>query len=513
MTVSVKPSFSFVFFPLVYAVFFVLLFSSDYQVMLGQWDSSDYTYCYFVPFIAGYLLWERHHALRFPSQPSWGGVAWLGAGIFLYLLGELGGEFYSIYFSSWLILVGMLWLHLGWQKLRSIAFPVCFLVAMFPFPNVINNPLSLYLKLVSSKVGVVLLQLTGISVFLEGNIIDLGFTKLEVVEACSGLRYLFPLLIVGLLLAAQHRARLWQRGVLVFSAIPLSIAINSVRIAAIAWLYPSLGPSVVDGFWHDFIGWALFMACVAGMVGGRTLLLKWAPMPALPPTQQAGTTDGVSTVPRKPVWPMAVVAVLLLASTVAVTRTINFREQVVLAKPLAEFPLMVAGWQGSRSNLEQKYLDALKLSDYLLIDYRNQQGQTVSVYVAYNGSQRKGQSSHSPDSCLPGSGWVFRESGTTNLPVGENNQQAAVKRTFMEKHGERLLGYYWFPQRGRVLTNLYQLKWFTFWDALTKQRTDGALVRVLTPVQAGEQLADADKRLQEFVRLVGPELNRFLPGR
>lgn len=496
-----------------YVALFVLLFSSSFQYMLNQWDNSDYNYCYFVPLIAGYLLWERHHALRLPSVPSWAGATLVGFGVFIYLLGELGGEFYSIYFSSWLMLVGLLWLHFGWNKLRAIALPVCFLVAMFPFPDVVNNSLSLHLKLISSKIGVLLLQLTGVSVFQEGNIIDLGFTKLEVVEACSGLRYLFPLLIVGILLAVQYRARLWQRVLLVLSAVPFSILINSIRITCIAWLYPVLGPGVVEGFWHDAIGWALFMASVGCLLGLRWLLLRFIPLGA-PPVQSAKIADGASIIVQaKPVWPMALVAVVMLASTAIVTRTIDFLEQVQLARPLAEFPLTMAGWQGRPSSLDQKYLDALKLSDYLLADYSNAQGQGVSLYVAYNASQRKGQSSHSPATCLPGSGWIFEHNETVTLPVGANGAPASVKRVLMVKNSERLLGYYWFPQRGRVLTNMAQMKWYTFWDALTLQRTDGALVRLLTSLREGETTEEAEQRLRQFVGLLGPRLNQFLPGR
>jgi EpsI family protein len=82
----------------------------------------------------------------------------------------------------------------------------------------------------------------------------------------------------------------------------------------------------------------------------------------------------------------------------------------------------------------------------------------------------------------------------------------------MEKGGVRQLTYYWFPQRGRILTNAYQLKLFAFWDALTRQRTDGALVRVITPVYEFERLENAEKRLQEFVKEVVPVLDEYLPG-
>jgi len=498
-------------FSLLYGVLFVLLFFSNYQVMLQWWNSSDYNYCYIVPWVAGYLLWERHKSLQLPSVPSWVGMAPLIVGVLLYLLGELGGEFYSIYLSSWFMLLGLLWLHLGWCKLRAIAFPVCFLVAMFPFPNIINFPLSLHLKMISSTLGVKILQLTGVAVFQEGNIIDLGFTRLEVVEACSGLRYLFPLILVGIILAAQHRSRFWQRALLVLSAIPLSILINSLRIVSIVWLYPLLGASVIDGPWHDFIGWLIFMLSVAFLLGERWVLLKLAPVMASLPTRYTAYGQQPLRRPRI-IWPMAMVALLMLAGTVTATRGINFREQVPLAKPMVDFPMTLGQWQGNRSSLEQIYLDTLNLSDYLLADYVNAQGQTVSLYVAYNESQRKGESSHSPAACLPGSGWVFMESGMARLPMGTGSTLVEVRRAFMEKTGVKMLVYYWFPQRGRVLTNIFQLKLYTFWDALTKQRTDGALVRLLTTVNAGEQPSAAEARLQDFARQMTPKLQTFLPG-
>jgi len=86
-----------------------------------------------------------------------------------------------------------------------------------------------------------------------------------------------------------------------------------------------------------------------------------------------------------------------------------------------------------------------------------------------------------------------------------------VRRAFMQKGAYKQVSYYWFPQRGRILTNAYQLKIYNFWDALTKHRTDGALVRVITPVYEGETVRGADRRLQEFVRAVVPVLEGFLP--
>ena len=127
------------------------------------------------------------------------------------------------------------------------------------------------------------------------------------------------------------------------------------------------------------------------------------------------------------------------------------------------------------------------------------------------GSQRKGKSIHSPETCLPGSGWVFRQAGRAQVSLAESSRSITVNRAIMEKSGFRQLSYFWFPARGRILTNAWEMKLYTFWDALTRQRTDGALVRVITPVLQGEQVEEAEARLQGFTREIVPVLDEFIP--
>ena len=145
-------------------------------------------------------------------------------------------------------------------------------------------------------------------------------------------------------------------------------------------------------------------------------------------------------------------------------------------------------------------------------------------------SQRKAESIHSPETCLPGSGWEFKKAGTVTIPLpaaggcqrftvngqrfnsrAGDDSTITVNRAVMEKGATKQLSYFWFPMRGRVLTNIWQMKWYTFWDALTRQRTDGALVRLITPVYPNESVEDADKRLVSFTREIVPVLNEFLP--
>jgi EpsI family protein len=211
--------------------------------------------------------------------------------------------------------------------------------------------------------------------------------------------------------------------------------------------------------------------------------------------------------------PQFIVAVVILVITVGLSNGIDFREQVPPSQSFNQWPLEIGEWTGERQVMEERFLVELDLSDYVIVDYKNDKGQMINFYTAYYQSQRKGESIHSPATCLPGSGWLFREAGNFTIQTpGLEKGSFQVRRAFMEKGSYRQLVYYWFPQRGRDLTTAYQLKFYVFWDALIKQRTDGALVRVITPLYEGEKVERADQRLVGFVNEMMPVLNQFIPG-
>ena len=574
---------------LLYGLLLAGVFYSSHRVMIGWWENEDYNYCYLIAPIVLYLIWEKREELaRVEARPSWRGAVPLAIGILLFWLGELAGEFTTMYFASWFVLVGLLWMHLGWQKLKVIWFPIVFLIAMFPPPNFFHFNLTLQLKLISSQLGVAMMQAYGLSAYREGNIIDIGFTKLQVVDACSGLRYLYPLIIMAILLAYFYRGGLWKKALLVVSAVPLTIFTNSLRIAMTGILYEIWGPQVAEDFFHGFSGWFIFMFGMAvllvemwvlngfrglGLLGGLGGLkdkttsaedsLASAPVKSSQPLQAQGccrsapaeassagravssaallggqkasaegeTDQSYQDVPGhsnlkpetlnlKPAaggWrpllhpPQFIVAVALLAATLAAAQGIEFREKIPPAKDFASFPLELGDWTGRREVMGQEFVDQLTFSDYIIVDYANG-SKAVNFYTAYYESQRKGESIHSPETCLPGGGWEFRNAGAVTLPLkARNGEPMRVNRAFMEKGAYKQLSYFWFPSRDRVLTNAWEMKIFNFWDALTRQRTDGALVRLITPVYGGEDVSQAEQRLAEFTREVVPVLNEFLP--
>jgi exosortase D (VPLPA-CTERM-specific) len=498
----------------------VVYYSALRQMIGVDWEKEDFNYCYLIPFVVLYFIWEKRDGLAaLASQRSWGGLPLLCLGLFLFWIGELAGEFFSLYISFWLVIVGLVWLHLGWEKLKTIWFPMAMMLAMFPLPDIVNVRLTFGLKLISSQIGVAMLQLYGMSAYREGNVIDLGFTQLQVVEACAGLRYLMPLLVLSLILAYWYRVHIWKRIFLVLSSIPIAIFVNSFRIAATGVLFSVWGAPVAEGFFHGFAGWLIFMGTIPVLLAEMWVLGK------LPPRGDADRGSRIAEVdskfnrsasgcPENPkssfFSPVFIVAVVLLGSTLILSKTIEFREKIPIKRSFKEFPVQVGEWSGSKGQMEQQFIDALHFTDYAMADYRNPQGKSINFYTAYYESQRKGEATHSPETCLPGAGWLFREAGTTNVPLGPERSMP-VKRAFMEKSGQRELTYYWFAMRGRTLTNLYQVKLYTFWDALTKHRTDGALVRLITPVYDKESVQQAEARLQEFTKEIVPVLREYIP--
>ena len=496
------------------------MYQSTTAYLLGKWGMDDFTYSYFIPLVVAYLIWEKRTELaQAPVCRSWVGLLPALLGILLYWMGELGGEFTIMFISLWLLSVGAIWSMFGWRKLRVIVFPAFMVLTMVPPPAIIYGNLTLQLKLVSSQIGVLMLQLCGLTAYREGNVIDLGFTRLQVVDACSGLRYFFPLIILGILLAYFFKGALWKKIVIVVSTIPISIVTNSMRIASVGILYQFMGAAAAEGFFHDFSGWFIFMISLG------ILLLEMAILKRIIPervgsahhnnectytTQADVPVQKLYSGPFRFVSLQFLIILLLMGATATGVQSVSERHRTAMKKPFVEFPEVMGGWTGKKQSLEKMYLDALELNDYLLADFRNSRGDVINTYVAFSDFQSKGKASHSPASCLPGSGWELKEPVKISVIDG-NGRSITINRAMMVMGNDRRLTYYWFDQRGRILTDLYQIKLYNFVDSVTVNRTDGALVRLITPLVGSESPEAADSRLKDFFKQFNPTLTTFLP--
>lgn len=502
------------------AVALVFLFWDGLASMLAAWGGKEeYSHGYLIPFIALFLVWLRRDELqRVPFERSWAGVLVVLLGVAVYFLGELSTLYIIVQYAFLITLYGVVLAMMGWRAFRVVLVPLLYLLFMIPLPAFVLNNLSNELQLISSRLGVAFIRACDISVYLEGNVIDLGVYKLQVAEACSGLNYLFPLMSLAFLVAWLFKGAWWQKAVIFLSSIPITIVMNSFRIGVIGVLVENFGISMAEGFLHFFEGWVIFLLCTALLVGEVWLFARFGRV-----RRRLGDVIGIeypAPVPKgtrfrpRPVTAslMATIPLVLLGLAGASVMT----ERAELAperQSFNEFPMVIGEWEGRNDYLEREIIDALRFDDYVLADYRDEARRQVNFYVAYYGSQRKGESAHSPRSCIPGDGWRIasltqREIGGVRLGAGA----LRVNRVEIRKGEYKQLVYYWFQQRGRVITNEYLVKWFLFWDALTKNRTDGALVRLTTLVRPGEDVEKADARLRDFTLAVAGRLGDYVPG-
>jgi len=519
------------------------LYADSLAFLFRHWiGSEDYSHGMFVPLISLFLIWQaRHRIAEAGIENSWWGLAVISAGLFLYWIGEFATLYVLQHVSLWMVIVGLVIALMGVRGARAIVFPLSYLLTSIPLPVFLYASLSSQLQLWSSALGVGYLQLVGVTAFREGNVIDLGPIQLQVVEACSGIRYLLPLTSLALLCAYLFKDRMWKRVVLVLSSIPISVLVNGFRIGMIGMLVEWYGQGAAEGFYHLFEGWVLFMASLGllilemwvlskiGTMGDRSSFLSrftWTDSNLQGGTRldvrgpRSEAPISVSTSNLQPqasnrlfLGPAYLCSVALLIPVTFASTLMVEREEVPPPRAMfIDFPMKLDGWLGTSLTLEKQYIDVLRFDDYVLADYRFGVGQSVNLYAAYYRSQRKGQSAHSPQSCLPGGGWEISSFNSMDLPARSGMVRSLhVNRALIQKDSQKQIVLYWFKQRDRILNNEYLVKFYLFWDALSRGRTDGALVRITSLVGPGETEDIVDQRLLRFVSTIEPELARYVP--
>ena len=483
------------------------------------WTRPEYSQGLLIPFIAAFLVWQQRDWLERALFPgAWSGVIVLLFAVALNSVGHLGGLFAQQY-AALVALGGLVLALVGARVFRRLWVALLILLFMIPLPDFLYQNLSAQLQLLSSRAGVWVIRQFGISVLLEGNVIDLGRMQLQVAEACSGLRYLFPLLTLGFIAAHFFKTVFWKRLIVFLSAIPITIGMNSLRIGLIGVSVERWGPRMAEGLLHDFEGWVVFMASGVVMLIEIVLLARIGHDRR--PWRQVFGVELPPPVPRdarivwRPLPRSFLVAVLVLLAAAAMARLVPERREAVPARrQFVDFPMQVAGRAGSRAAIGGQLLDVLQLDDYLLANFAATEAgdEPVNLYVAWYDTQRAGRSTHSPAGCLPAGGWAVERFTQADLPaVLLDGHGVRVNRAIIRRGNERELVYYFFKQRQRLLTGEQLVKWFLLWDALTQNRTDGALIRFVTPLAAGQAEAGADQRLTAFAAAALLELAPYVP--
>lgn len=236
--------------------------------MVEVWMTDDaYSHGLLIPPLAAYIAWvQRDEILAEPLKPEAIGILLTVFGCLVLLIGKIGAEFFLTRMSIVIILAGLTLTFWGWRRLRKMAFSLILLATMVPLPQILYNKMATPLQLFSSTVASSTLQAIGIPVYRDGNIMNLAEISLGVAEACSGLRSMSSLTVLGLVIGYFVCRSTFARTALVFLAIPTAIFMNVVRIVVTA-LMARQDPALAEGFFHSFSGWIVFL-CGFGILYG-----------------------------------------------------------------------------------------------------------------------------------------------------------------------------------------------------------------------------------------------------
>jgi exosortase len=246
-----------------------LLVVSIYYQVLGKlvfdwWQIPDFSHGFLVPLFAAYLVWEKRQVLSCTKiAPAWSGIAVMVLGLVVLLLGIYGSELFLSRVSLLILLAGLVLCFGGWQLLKELRFALLVLLLAIPLPAIVFNQITFPLQILASKLASGLLPLFGVPVLREGNVIELPLMKLEVAEACSGIRSLMSLFTLSVFYGFFMEKSVWRRVLLVLASIPIAIAANAVRILGTGLCVQYWDPEKAMGFFHEFSGWVIFLVSLA----------------------------------------------------------------------------------------------------------------------------------------------------------------------------------------------------------------------------------------------------------
>jgi exosortase len=247
------------------AAIIVLLLVAIYFRIAGKlvfdwYDLPDYSHGFLVPLFSLYIMWETREAIRkTPIRQSWSGVPLIVLGACVVILGVYGADLFLSRTSFIILTAGLIWTFLGRAMLKVLRFPLLILLLAIPFPEIVFNKITFPLQLLASDLASAILPLFHVPVLHEGNVIELPVMKLEVAEACSGIRSLMSLFTLAVFYGYFLENTVWRRVVLAFASVPIAVAANAARIVGTGLCVQYWDPEKAMGFFHEFSGWVMFV--------------------------------------------------------------------------------------------------------------------------------------------------------------------------------------------------------------------------------------------------------------
>jgi exosortase len=247
------------------AILLIILYYRVAIKLVYDWYTiPDYSHGFLVPFFAAFLIWDRRKVLKAtPVKQSWSGLVLVVFGIMVLILGVYGVELFTARISFIILTTGLIATLLGWPMVRELRFPLLVLVLAIPFPAILFNRITFPLQLLASRIASDVLPSLGVPTLHEGNVIELPVMKLEVAEACSGIRSLMSLFTLAVFYGYFLERSTKRRVILALASIPIAVTANVARIVGTGLCVQYWDPDKALGFFHEFSGWVMFVVSLA----------------------------------------------------------------------------------------------------------------------------------------------------------------------------------------------------------------------------------------------------------
>jgi exosortase D (VPLPA-CTERM-specific) len=498
----------------VLATLFIAAYWVPLRAMVTIWaENEDYSYGFLIPFVSAYLLWEKRKILsEIPVRNTWGGLPILLLFMLLSLYGVLGSSG-NISMPSIPVLVALFILFcFGVEAVKRLMLPLGFLIFMVPLPAVIDRILGLQLKTISTRLGGAFINLCNIPVHVSGNIIDLGETQLQVADACSGMRYLLPLLALGFLYAHFFERTLWKRAVCVLASIPLGVLFNALRVGLTGLMADRFGTDVALGLFHSLSGWVVFAFAVVMLFAIGWVLRMFPPRSASVGQPIDRNSKPVPSLERAKTAPAFLVSAALLATVAAFSLSTGTLPPVTLDGGIKSLPLIIGPWKGSREIVNPVMITESGAEEAFSGYFSNRSGNQVSLYVGYRSTAFLANDNffHSPTACLPSAGWLEKEVNRRTITGVPHFGALDVSTMIIEKEGIQYLVYFWFQTKDEATHDKNINRFHLSLHALRRDNTYDLFLRPITQIDPMERIENAEQRLDGFVRDLMPELLQFL---
>ena len=487
-------------------VLYVLFYRSLVPGLVKDWSTySNFTYGVVVPFISSYLIWHRRTQFQsLPVNPTLLAAIPLSLALGLAVIGEAVGEVFMTRVSMILALGSSIYLLFGKDFVKALVFPLLYLTLMIPFPYIVTNELAHKLRLFDSAYSVAALKIIGIPVYRDSYFLHLPNITLEVADGCSGVSSIFALFAVALIYAYFSPVPWIAKFLVSASAVPIAILANLVRIIVIATLAYYLGPVALNSPIHYWSGVFNFVVGLTFVVlVGELIRKRCSKHPVRMFNKQVGEPTG-SARGVWVGWSSFIAGVSIFGLALWFSGNLGAEAKASVKINLEELSSSIAQLYPQTHMLwADPYEDNKADSSFGKIYFGPSQV-PVELFIAYRGLQNGANRLQSPKLVFP-EGWNFAWVKPTEIEI---DGIAKIKANWMltRKGSSQRLVLYWYQNSEMTFSSELNYRMKLFERQLLGGRTDGAVVRIVTPIRDHEDVEQAQDRLKSLALHLYPRL-------